>query len=137
MGGGITTGSFSVLTLAMWSFARNHGTVRVGQRDDITGHRVARPRGAGHQPGVVVAISWLLLLAQDVSFSAGIFEVVSAFSTTGLSLGIAGQLDTFGRLLIIGAMFWGRRAVTIMLALLKHGTRQRLVNYPEETVLVG
>ena len=35
-------------------------------------------------------------------------------------------------------MFWGRLgAITIMLALLKHGTRQRLVHYPEETVLVG
>ena len=49
MGGGITTGSFSVLTLAMWSFARNYGTVRVGQRD-FAGHRVARARRAGHQP---------------------------------------------------------------------------------------
>jgi trk system potassium uptake protein TrkH len=138
MGGGITTGSFSVLTLAMWSFARNHGTVRVGQRT-ISPATVWRALAVlVISLGVVVAVSWLLLLTQDVSFSAGIFEVVSAFSTTGLSLGITGQLDTFGRLLIIGAMFWGRLgAVTIMLALLKRGTRQRLVNYPEETVLVG
>ena len=138
MGGGITTGSFSVLTLAMWSFARNYGTVRVGQRA-ISPATVWRAIAVlVISLGVVVAVSWLLLLSQDVSFSAGIFEVVSAFSTTGLSLGITGQLDTFGRLLIIGAMFWGRLgAITIMLALLKHGTRQRLVNYPEETVLVG
>ena len=88
--------------------------------------------------GVVMVVTWLLLLSQDVAFSAGLFEVVSAFSTTGLSLGITGQLDTFGRLLIIATMFWGRLgAITIMLALLKHGTRQSLVNYPEETVLVG
>ncbi|MCU0501496.1 MAG: potassium transporter [Anaerolineae bacterium] len=138
MGGGITTGSFSVLTLAMWSFARNEGAVRVGQRA-ISPSTVWRAIAVlVISLGVVVAVSWLLLLSQDVSFSAGIFEVVSAFSTTGLSLGITGQLDTFGRLLIIGAMFWGRLgAVTIMLALLKRGTRQRLANYPEETVLVG
>jgi trk system potassium uptake protein len=138
MGGGITTGSFSVLTLAMWSFARNYGTVRVGQRA-ISPATVWRALAVlVISLGVVVAVSWLLLLSQDVPFSAGIFEVVSAFSTTGLSLGITGQLDTFGRLLIISAMFWGRLgAITIMLALLKRGTRQRLVNYPEETVLVG
>ena len=138
MGGGITTGSFSVLALAMWSFARNYGTVRVGQRA-ISPATVWRALAVlVISLGVVVVVSWLLLLTQDVSFSAGIFEVVSAFSTTGLSLGITGQLDTFGRLLIIGAMFWGRLgAVTIMLALLKRGTRQRLVHYPEETVLVG
>ena len=114
-----------------------HGARRPA--NDLAGHRVAGHRGAGHQPG---RRSGGLLAAPAhpgrVSFSAGIFEVVSAFSTTGLSLGITGQLDTFGRLLIIGAMFWGRLgAITIMLALLKHGTRQRLVNYPEETVLVG
>ena len=101
MGGGITTGSFSVLTLAMWSFARNYGTVRVGQRA-ISPATVWRAVAVlVISLGVVVAVSWLLLLTQDVSFSAGIFEVVSAFSTTGLSLGITGQLDTFGRLLII------------------------------------
>jgi trk system potassium uptake protein TrkH len=138
MGGGITTGSFSVLMLSMWSFARNYGTVRAGQRA-ISGATVWRAIAVlVISLGVVVAVSWLLLLSQGVAFSAGIFEVVSAFSTTGLSLGITGQLDTFGRLLIIATMFWGRLgAITIMLALLNHRTRQRLVHYPEETVLVG
>ena len=42
--------------------------------------------------------TWLLLLTQDLDFSPALFEVVSAFSTTGLSLGVTGQLDTFGRL---------------------------------------
>ena len=76
--------------------------------------------------------------ARSWTFSSALFEVVSAFSTTGLSLGVTGQLDTFGRLLIIAIMFWGRLgAITIMLALLKGGTRESLVKYPEETVLVG
>jgi len=138
MGGGITTGSFSVLTLAMWSFARNYGTVRVGQRA-ISGATVWRALAVLMiSLSVVAVVAWLLLFTQNVEFSAGLFEVVSALSTTGLSLGITGQLDTVGRLLIILTMFWGRLgAITIMLALLKHGTRQRLVNYPEETVLVG
>ena len=71
MGGGITTGSFSVLTLAMWSFARNHGTVRVGQRA-ISPATVWRALAVlVISLGVVVAVSWLLLLTQDVSFSAG------------------------------------------------------------------
>ena len=138
MGGGITTGSFSVLMLATWSFARNYSTVRVGQRAISPGTVWRALAVLVISLGVVVTVSWLLLLSQDVSFSAGIFEVVSAFSTTGLSLGITGQLDTFGRLLIIGAMFWGRLgAITIMLALLKRRARQRLVEYPEEIVLVG
>jgi Trk-type K+ transport system membrane component len=107
---------------------RRNSTVRVGQRT-ISGSTVWRAITVlAISLGVVVAVSWLLLLSQDVSFSAEIFEVVSAFSTTGLSLGITGQLDTFGRLLIIATMFWGRLgAVTTMLALLKRGARQRLM----------
>jgi hypothetical protein len=35
-------------------------------------------------------------------------------------------------------MFWGRLgAITIMLALLKRDSRDSLVKYPEETILVG
>jgi trk system potassium uptake protein TrkH len=88
--------------------------------------------------GVVIVGTWLLLLSQELDFSPALFEVVSAFSTTGLSLGVTGQLNTIGRLLIIAIMFWGRLgAITIMIALLKRGTRERLKQYPEETVLVG
>ena len=138
MGGGITTGSFSVLTLAMWSFAWNYGTVRVGQRA-ISGATVWRALAVLMiSLSVVVVVAWLLLFTQNVEFSAGLFEVVSAFSTTGLSLGVTGQLDTFGRLLIIATMFWGRLgAITIMLALVKHGTRQSLVNIPRRRCWSG
>jgi trk system potassium uptake protein TrkH len=88
--------------------------------------------------GVVIIMTWLLLIHQDLEFSQALFEVVSAFSTTGLSLGVTGTLGPFGRLLIIAVMFWGRLgAITIMLALLKRGSHDSLVKYPEETVLVG
>ncbi len=88
--------------------------------------------------GVVVIATWLLLLSQDIEFSPALFEVVSAFSTTGLSLGLTGQLDTFGRLLLIALMFWGRfGAITIMLVLPRGQGRENMVKYPEEVVLVG
>jgi len=82
--------------------------------------------------------TWLLLISHDIELGAALFEVVSAFSTTGLSLGATGQLSTFGRLVEIALMFWGRLgAITIVLVLLKRGPRESLVDYPEETVLVG
>jgi trk system potassium uptake protein len=138
MGGGITTGTFSVLMVAMWSLARGYDRVRVGQR--------AIPMAVVWRAitvlfislGVVLSATWLLLVTQEVSLSQALFEVVSAFSTTGLSLGVTGQLDTFGRLLLIGLMFWGRLgAVTIMLILLKRRGHESVLQYPEEMVLVG
>jgi trk system potassium uptake protein TrkH len=125
MGGGITTGTLSVLVLA-------------GQRAISMAMLWRAVTVLVISLGVVLIATWLLLLSQDLGFSPALFEVISAFSTTGLSLGVTGQLNTIGRLLIIAMMFWGRLgAITIMLALLKRGTRERLKQYPEETVLVG
>jgi trk system potassium uptake protein TrkH len=138
MGGGITTGTFSVLTLAMWSFASGDSTVMVGRRSISAGTVWRAIAVLMISMGVVGVATWLLLLAQPIEFSSALFEVISAFSTTGLSLGATSKLNGFGRLLIIAVMFWGRLgAVTIMLALLGRGMRRRIVKYPEETVLVG
>lgn len=138
MGGGITTGTFSVLMVAMWSFARGYERVQAGRRAISMAMLWRAVAVLVISLGVVMIATWLLLLSQDLDFSPALFEVVSAFSTTGLSLGVTGKLDTIGRLLIIAIMFWGRLgAITIMLALLKRGTRERLKQYPEETVLVG
>jgi trk system potassium uptake protein TrkH len=138
MGGGITTGTFSVLVLAMWSLARGYDRVRASRRT-ISNTMVWRAITVLIiSLGVVITATWLLLVSHDLAFSPALFEVVSAFSTTGLSLGVTGDLNTFGRLLIIAVMFWGRLgAITIMLALLKRDARDSLVRYPEETVLVG
>ena len=138
MGGGITTGTFSVLVVAMWSLARGYDRVRAGQRA-ISMATVWRAITVLFiSLGVVLIATWLLLFTQDLALSPVLFEVVSAFSTTGLSLGVTGQLDTFGRLLIIALMFWGRLgAVTIVLILLKRRGRESLAKYPEELVLVG
>ncbi len=138
MGGGITTGTFSVLVLAMWSLARGYDRVRAGKRT-IANSMVWRALTVLIiSLSVVITATWLLLISQNLSFSQALFEVVSAFSTTGLSLGVTGTLNPFGRLLIIFVMFWGRLgAMTIMLVLLKRDAPDSLVRYPEETVLVG
>lgn len=138
MGGGITTGTFSVLVVAMWSLARGYDRVRAGQRA-ISMATVWRAIVVLFiSLGVVLIATWLMLFTQNLDLSSVLFEVVSAFSTTGLSLGVTGQLDTFGRLLVIALMFWGRLgAVTIVLVLLKRRGHESLAKYPEEIVLVG
>ena len=88
--------------------------------------------------GVVVIVTWMVLVSGDFTVDQALFEVVSAFSTCGLSLGITAELNTLGRLLISLMMFLGRLgALTIMMALLQRTPANELVEYPEETVLVG
>ncbi|HKY84974.1 MAG TPA: potassium transporter TrkG [Anaerolineales bacterium] len=138
MGGGITTGSFAVLALAVVSYATGRDGVYAGDRK-IPADAVWRATFilvAGLV--LVVLASWTILVLQDLASEAVVFEVVSAFSTTGLSLGITPQLAPASRVLIMLVMFWGRLgSVTIMLAILARKPRQRLIDYPDEVVLVG
>lgn len=138
MGGGITTGTFSVLILAIWSMARGYDTVRAGHRTIAMGVIWRSVVVLLISLGVVIVATWLLLVTQQLPMAPVLFEVVSAFSTTGLSLGITGEFNVFGRLVLIALMFWGRLgAITIMLVLLRRRGQETLVKYPEETVLVG
>lgn len=122
----------------MWSLGRGYNAVRAGQRSISIAMVWRAVTVLIISLGVVVIATWLILIIQALDFSPALFEVVSAFSTTGLSLGVTGQLDAFGQIVIIVMMFRGRLdAITIMLARLKRGSRESLTKYPEEVILVG
>ncbi len=139
MGGGITTGSFAVLTLAVWNYVRGSDSVQVRHRT-ISQATVRRAAVALLiSLAVVIIASWLILLTNQFSFNKALFEVVSALATCGLSMGVTGDLNAFGRLIIIAMMFFGRAGVvTLMMALTQHDPyHRRHLDFPEEDVLVG
>ena len=138
LGGGITTGTFGVLGLALWSSVRGHSVVRFKQRTvpDETIRRAAAVLSISI--ALVFVASWLILITHQLPFSDALFEVVSALATCGLSLGITGELNLFGRFIIILMMFWGRLgALTIAVALFQPRPEKELVHYPEANLLIG
>ncbi len=138
MGGGITTGTFAVLVLAMWSYARSLPTARVSGRT-IAPDAVRRAGAVLTISVFVVGIAtWLLLIAHpQASVEDALFTVVSAFATTGLSLDLTGQLNLFGETILMVMMFWGRLgALTIIIALARQRPPEP-VTYPEEHLLIG
>ena len=138
MGGGITTGTLIVLTLAMWSYARGLSTVQIQKR--------TIPRGSVRRASavllvallIVVGATWLILLEQrTASLDEVVFQVVSAFSTTGLTLNYTTQMTNFGLFIIMLCMLWGRLGtLTIVVALGRQRPPVR-VEYPEERLLLG
>jgi trk system potassium uptake protein TrkH len=87
---------------------------------------------------LVFLATWLILLTNPFGLDQTLFEVVSAYSTTGLSMGITTELNTIGRLIIIFTMFAGRLgAITIMISLLGRDKGTKLIDYPEESILIG
>jgi trk system potassium uptake protein TrkH len=138
MGGGITTGTMAVLLLAIGSSITGRQRARFARRS-IPRRTVLRATTVLTVAIVAVGFAtWLLLLTGPYTFEQALFEVVSAFSTVGLSLGITGDLTTVGRLIIIAMMIWGRLgAMTVGVALAQHRARAGLIGYPEGEILVG
>ena len=137
-GGGITTGTFVVLLLAVISYARGLDKIRIGKHT-LPGALLLRSLVVFViSISLVLLATWLILLTNPFSLDQVAFEVVSAYSTTGLSLGITTGLNTIGRLILIFTMFAGRLgAITIMIALLGREKGEKLVDYPEESILIG
>lgn len=138
MGGGITTGTFAIMTISLWSYARGLPTAQFGGRSLAAG--TSRKAGAVLTISLLVTLlaSWLIAMTHDAPLEPVVFEVVSAFATCGLSLGLTTQLNLFGQLVICLVMFWGRLgALTIFVAVAGQQRRTQLVQYPEEQILIG
>lgn len=136
-GSGIKTTTFAVIVASIWGLIRGHN-------DPVLFYRRIS-QGIVHKAfaifftaaALVVTITMALSISEKFSFIQILFEVVSAFSTTGLSTGITGDLSTQGKLGLIWTMFVGRVGpITFALALAMRSKR-RLIQYPEEKITIG
>jgi trk system potassium uptake protein TrkH len=137
MGGGITTGTFATLMLALWAHLKGFDTPRIGGRA-LPGEQIRRAAAVLTVSLTLVLLSsWLLLISHHLKLHEAIFEVISAFATCGLSVGTTSHTNLFGQLVLMVVMFWGRLgALTIVVALARPRPK-RLVTYPEERILIG
>ncbi len=137
MGGGITTGTFAVLTLSLWAYAQGQPVAQIGGRS--IGTETVRRAGAVLTVSLFVVgiATWLILMTHRTTLDTALFEVVSAFATTGLSLAFTDQLNLFGQLVIIFVMFWGRLGALTIVAALAQTAPPQPVAYPEAQVLIG
>jgi len=138
MGGGISTSTFAVLMLSLWSFARGRSEIGAGSRViplEILFKAAAIVTGAAT---LIAVVTWLLLLTQEnVSLVAALVESVSAFATCGFSLSLTPRLNLFGQLLIAGLMFFGRVGTLTLIVALARPTVPAAIAYPEERILIG
>ena len=88
--------------------------------------------------GLILTSTYLLTLSEPFTFLKVFFEVVSAATTTGLSLGITSDLSSFGKIVIIGTMFLGRVGPLALLGALVLSTKHKVpYAYPHEDVVLG
>jgi trk system potassium uptake protein TrkH len=138
MGGGITTGTFVALAASFWGYVRGYPTAQIGGRALAVGTVRRAAAVLFVSLFVVLLATWLLLVTHDTTLDLATFEIVSAFATCGLSLGLTSELSLFGQLLVCLMMFWGRLgALTIIVALANRQGRTGPIQYPEEQILIG
>ncbi|HSB82487.1 MAG TPA: TrkH family potassium uptake protein [Candidatus Methylomirabilis sp.] len=137
-GGGIKTTTFGLLAASVWSQSRGREDTEVFRRR-IPTEQVTKALAVTLLSGCLVTVVTLLLsLSETKDFLTVLFEVVSAFGTVGLSMGLTTHLTRPGRLLIIGTMFSGRVGpLTAMIALTQSARPKNHLRRVEDRVLIG
>jgi trk system potassium uptake protein TrkH len=141
--GGLKTTTIALLGLLAWSRLRSNPTCTFANRS-IPEATIQRAIGL-FVIGIGVVVLGVLAIATvgdfygtEQPFLVRMFEVVSAFNTVGLSMGITGDLVSPSKWILIGLMFAGRTGpLAIAAALvvrLSTGGRYRLAY---EDVVVG
>ena len=137
-GGGIKTTTFALATLNVFSVARDAPYTEIGTRR-IAPESIRRAFAiiAISLASIGIGILLLLIFNPEFTLIQIAFEVFSAFSTVGLSLGITSSLSENSKFVIILLMFVGRIGLlNLMIGLLKN-VNQKEYQYPEENILIN
>lgn len=136
-GGGIKVTTLALMVLILVSQVRGHAEV------SAFGRRIPRPLIAQALSLLTVVALLLptaavaLMVSDNLPALPALFEVVSAFSTVGLSMNVTPTLSDFGKILIMVLMFLGRVGPVTFVLALSARTKPRLYGYPEEDVAIG
>ncbi|MEM8695673.1 MAG: potassium transporter TrkG [Pseudomonadota bacterium] len=86
--------------------------------------------------GLILTGIFAISISHDGEFLDLAFEVTSAFGTVGLSRGATGELDAFGRAVIMLLMFLGRVGPLTLGFFLATQIPTR-IRYPESKIFIG
>ena len=137
VGGGVRTTTFALNLLYIYNLARGNKSIKVFKREL-------------HQEDVLKAMA-VTMIAMFLCFTAVIFlsltekfttiqllfEVTSAFGTTGLSMGITPELSSIGKIIIILLMFIGRVGILSFIYIISKNESEPNYHYPKERVIIG
>jgi potassium uptake TrkH family protein len=138
VGGGIRTTTFALNILFLFHFARGNKNIKIFKREiheeDVTKSVVVTIMATFL---CFLAVSILSITDSNHSLIQIIFEVTSAFGTTGLSMGITPELSTIGKCVIMFLMFIGRVGILSFLIMIGKKEKVTKYHYPKERIIIG
>lgn len=136
-GGGIKTTTFATILAG--------ATTMLSQRKDVVLYNRKIPEAQISKVFLILVISlgvilfntFLLCISEQAEFLEIFFEVVSAFGTVGLSMGITTHLSNMGRVIIIVTMFIGRLGPATVAFAIARDRKKTDIGFPEEKIILG
>lgn len=135
--GGIKVTTFVIIILAVWSLIRGKEEVNTMNRQ-IPKELIFRALSITvYAIALVIFVLFILSIFEDAPLNVLMFEVISAFGTVGMSLGLTTELSTEGKVIISFLMFLGRVGpLTIAIALARRN-KKLPYKYTEERIMIG
>ena len=139
VGGGIRTTTLALNILFLFYYARGRKDIKIFKReiheDDIVKSLAVTLLA------VLICFTAIIILSitENHTLLEIIFEVCSAFGTTGLSMGITADLSIIGKWVIMILMFIGRIGLVSFFLLLrgKSTDNDGTFHYPKERIIIG
>ncbi|MBS2970457.1 TrkH family potassium uptake protein [Metabacillus sp. KIGAM252] len=136
-GGGIKLTTAIVIFLATLTFLKGRKEITVGKRALDGGYIVRALSITIISILFIVAAIFLMTITENESFLEIAFEVVSAFGTVGLSMGVTANFTDFGKIVLVFIMFLGKVGPLTLIYSLATPSGKELVRYPKEDILTG
>jgi len=137
VGGGIRTTSFALVVIFLLTFARGKQRIHIFGRE-VHDEDLIKAVVVSIMAVITCFLGVLIITTfEQFDLIEIIFEVTSAFGTTGLSMGITSELTSVSKFVLIALMFIGRIGILSFLFTFKKDKRAGRYHYPTERIIIG
>ncbi|MBL7899899.1 MAG: TrkH family potassium uptake protein, partial [Crocinitomicaceae bacterium] len=137
-GGGIKTSTLAIATLNFFSLAKGKDRLEVFKRE-ISDNTIKRAFATISLSLIVIgmAIFAISIFDRKIGLLEIAFECFSAYTTTGLSLGITAGLSSGSKAVLIICMFIGRVSMLTLLIAFFRQVKNLKYRYPTEEISIN
>ena len=136
-GGGVKVTTAALVFLIVVSQVRGQENITLFWRE-LPRALVAKALAVLALSTVLIVLGTLTIMISDgLELLPALFEITSAFGTTGLSLDITPQLSPFGKILVAVIMFLGRVGPITFIIAMTARQRPARYKYPQEDIAIG
>ena len=136
-GGGVKVTTVALVFLIVASQVRGQDRITLFWRE-LPRSLVAKALAVLALSTVLIVLGTLTIMVSDgLKLLPALFEITSAFGTTGLSLDVTPNLSGFGKVLVAAVMFLGRVGPITFIIAMTARQRPPRYKYPQEDIAIG